>query len=205
MLAVARHGETEWNREGRYQGRRESSLTGVGRSQALALAERLRTASVGRVIASPLERCVKTANPIAEMHGLTLETDERLIEIAHGDWEGRLRSQIESEDPELLRAWRAHPERVRFHGGESLEDVLLRWRSFVRELRGDIETVVVTHDVVVRLAILDATSRDAASLWEPSVVNGGFAVFASDPWRLLDECVSDHLRGLEVDPASQAL
>jgi phosphoserine phosphatase len=202
---VARHGETDWNREGRYQGRRESSLTDVGRAQARALSDALRSAAIERVIASPLARCVETARPICESHGLQLEIDDRLIEIAHGDWEGRLRTQIEAEDPLLWQQWRLHPERVRFRGGESLDDVLARWRTFMDDVCGDIATVVVTHDVVVRLAILDASGRGAAKLWEPRVLNGGFAIFETDPWQLSAECVSSHLQGVEVDPASQAL
>jgi phosphoserine phosphatase len=201
---VARHGETEWNREGRYQGRRESDLTGVGRAQARALADALRSTAIDRIVASPLARCVETARPIAEAHGLSLEIDERLLEIAHGDWEGRLRSEIRSGDPHLWEEWRTRPEAVRFRGGESVGDVLARWRAFARDLR-DENTVVVTHDVVVRLAILDSQGLDAAHLWSPRVVNGGFAVFETKPFRLLEECVSGHLHGLEVDPASQAL
>lgn len=203
MIAVARHGETDWNREGRYQGRRESALTDTGRAQARALASAFERANVRRVVASPLARCVETARPLAHARGIALETDPRLLEIAHGDWEGRLRAQIEAEDPQLWYDWRHHPERVRFRGGESLDEVLARWRSFAAELRDD--TVVVTHDVVVRLAILDATGRGPAQLWEPRVINGAYAAFETPPWRLVSECVDDHLRGLEVDPASQAL
>jgi broad specificity phosphatase PhoE len=95
---------------------------------------------------------------------------------------------------------------VHFRGGESVSDVLERWRGFARQLTGNDEAVVVTHDVVVRLAILDATGRGPARLWEPRVVNAGFAVFSGGtPWRLVDECEDDHLRGIDTDPASQAL
>lgn len=206
MIYVARHGETDWNRAGRYQGRRESSLTEVGRAQAEALARALETSGIRRIAASPLQRCVRTAQPLAALLGIAVETDERLVEIAHGDWEGRLRSDIQREDPQTWHAWKEDPERVRFRGGESVADVLGRWRGFAAELAGNEETVIVTHDVVVRLAILDATDRGPAQLWEPRVVNAGYARFERDPrWRLLEECVDAHLRGVRTDPASQAL
>lgn len=206
MIYVARHGETQWNREGRYQGRLESSLTDTGRAQAEALARALRDKPVTRVVASPLLRCTQTAAPLAAALGVTLETDSRLLEIAHGDWEGRLRSEIQRDDAALWEQWRAHPETVRFRGGESLADVLARWRGFTEQFSGNDEAVVVTHDVVVRLAILDATGRGPAQLWEPRVVNAAYAVFrAGAPWRLEEPCVDDHLTGVAVDPASQAL
>ena len=99
MIYVARHGETDWNREGRYQGQRESQLTETGIAQADALADALSRKGVTRVIASPLARCVETARPLAQRLGIAVETDRDLIEIAHGTWEGRLRSAIERDEP----------------------------------------------------------------------------------------------------------
>ena len=65
---------------------------------------------------------------------------------------------------------------------------------------------IVTHDVIVRLAILAATGAPLAQLWEPRVVNGGYAVLrGGNSWELVEGCVADHLDGLRVDTASQAL
>ena len=204
MIYVARHGETDWNREGRYQGQRESRLTDIGAAQARALAHALAQREIRRVVASPLARCVETARPLAAALGLSVETDRDLIEIAHGNWEGRLRASIEREDPQAMRAWREHPERVHFEGGESLAQVDARWRSFMQRTEGGV--AVVTHDVIVRLAILAATGAPLSRLWEPRVVNGGYAVFrGGDPWELVEACATDHLDGLRVDTASQAL
>jgi phosphoserine phosphatase len=206
MIYIARHGETDWNREGRYQGQRESQLTDTGVAQSRALADTLRQRVIRRVIASPLARCIETARPLAESLGLALEIDRDLIEIAHGTWEGRLRDSIQSEDPHAMRAWREHPERVRFEGGESLAQVDARWRSFVARNRDAGGVAIVTHDVIVRLAILAATGVPLARLWEPRVVNGGYAVFrGGGSWELIEECVADHLDGLLIDTASQAL
>ena len=206
MIHVARHGETNWNREGRYQGQRESQLTEVGRAQADALARALAGERIARVISSPLQRCVATAIPVAQRLGVPLETDRDLIEIAHGTWEGRLRDEIERDEPALMQTWRQHPERAIFEGGESLAQVDERWRAFVQRLGNADGLAIVTHDVVVRLAILAAQQRPLADLWEPRVLNGGYAVFRSGrPWELERECVSEHLAGLAVDTAAQAL
>ncbi len=207
IVFVARHGETDWNRAGRYQGQRESILTETGFAQAGALARALADRPIERVFSSPLSRCVESAEPVARAHNLGIEIDERLIEIAHGTWEGRLRSDIERDDPQTMRDWRHEPDRVHFAGGESLADVLARWESFASSLHGEKEIVVVTHDVLVRVAILAATGRPLARLWEPRVVNGGYAAFEvrDEQWYLLEECLDTHLDGLRVDVSRQAL
>ena len=207
MIAyVARHGETVWNRDGRYQGRRESSLTQTGQRQAGALASELATVELERIMSSPLRRCAETASASAKRHGLGVEYDANLIEIGHGTWEGRLRDQIARDDPDTMRAWRERPETVQFDGGESLADVAARWQAFAERQRGG-DFLVVTHDVVVRIAILHATRRPLSTFWEPRVVNCGYARFCvkNGAWELLDECRDEHLGGLQVDTRSQAL
>lgn len=206
-LYVARHGESEHNREGRYQGRRESSLSELGRRQAAALAETLAASAAVRVISSPLGRCVETARPVAQRLGVEVELDDRLIEIAHGSWEGRLRVEIEREDASRLQMWRSAPHVVQFEGGESLADVDARWRSFVAACPANGDAIVVTHDILVRLAILAATNRPLARLWDAHAENGAFALFERDgeTWRLADECVGSHLAGLRADLNRQAL
>jgi broad specificity phosphatase PhoE len=205
---VVRHGETEWNREGRYQGRRESALSSLGERQAVALAEELRFGSIRRVVSSPLRRCVDTAAPVAQALGIEIEIDDRLVEIAHGTWEGRLREDVERDDAVRMRQWRAAPDAVTFDGGESLAQVDRRWRGFAEGIDGnDGDVVVVTHDVLVRVALLAATDRPLADLWKPTVANGGYAVFQVDAgrWRLIEECRQRHLAGMAADIRGQAL
>jgi phosphoserine phosphatase len=208
LAYVARHGETDWNREGRYQGQLESTLTQLGRSQAEALASALAGSGARRVISSPLARCVQTALPVAAALGVGVETDARLLEIAHGTWEGRLRAEIERTDAARLRAWMDEPASVRFEGGESLDDVAARWLAFTSSLGGKNEDVViVTHDVLVRIAVLLASDRPLTRLWEPRVQNGGYASLsvASERWEVVDECRDEHLDGIRADTTRQAL
>lgn len=205
-IYVARHGESDWNREGRYQGRRESPLTDLGQQQAAALAQALTGSGAQRVICSPLGRCLETARPVAAALGVELEIDPLLLEIAHGTWEGRLRAEIAVDDAGRMSAWRNAPQTVRFEGGESLADVAERWRRFADSLDSKRSTVVVTHDVMVRLAILAATRGTLAQLWEPRVVNGGYAVFTTDTggWHLVDGCADAHIAGIMADESRQA-
>lgn len=207
LLYVARHGETQWNRAGRYQGRLESRLTDRGEAQAEALAGALARRGAARVVSSPLGRCVQTATPLALALGVPLEIDERLIEIGHGSWEGRLRAEIEADDPDLFTRWKERPETVSFPGGESVYDVLARWRTFVGALDGKNDVAVVTHDAIVRLAVLDASGRGPEQFWTPSVGNGAYATLEFDgvTARVVDDCASDHLGSLAVDTSLQAL
>jgi broad specificity phosphatase PhoE len=204
---VARHGESEANREGRYQGRQDSPLSALGHQQTAALASTLSASRVACVISSPLRRCVETALPVAARLGVPLECDDRLVEIAHGTWEGRLRAEVEREDAARMHAWRTTPQHVSFNGGESLADVDARWRSFVASRLTDGDAIVVTHDILVRLAILAATNRPLAQLWEPKAENAAYAIFEINDarWQLVTECCATHLTGLRADISRQAL
>lgn len=207
ILYIARHGETTWNREGRYQGQRESALTETGRQQAQALAHALRESSIEAVYASPLSRCRDSAQPLADARGIELRVDASLIEIAHGSWEGRLREEIARNDAARFTQWRLQPDLVAFPGGETLAAVHRRWQTFIAALPSADEVAIITHDVLVRLAILDASHRPFGRLWEPRVVNGGYArlEFGNKGLVVLDECVETHLAGILVDTSHQAL
>ena len=204
---LARHGETTWNVSGRYQGRRESALTQLGTRQAAALAGAMDAAQIERVVSSPMLRCTATARPVAERRALAVETDPRLIEIAHGSWEGRLRDEIAANDPQRYRAWREDPAHVQFEGGENLAQVLERWRAFAAAFRPRAPALVVTHDAVVRVALVDATSGDLGSFWTRSVENGAYAAFevGDAGWTLVAECVAAHLGALRAPTEGQAL
>ena len=204
---VARHGETTWNLAGRYQGRLESELSPLGARQALVLADAMEAAGISRVVSSPLWRCTATAQATAERAGVPVETDDRLIEIAHGTWEGRLRDEIAANDPARYRAWREDPAHVQFENGESIADVLARWRDFVASFAPAAPALVVTHDAVVRVALVDSTARGLEDFWTTRVENGAYAVFDvhAGRWALLDACVTDHLGALRAPTEGQAL
>ena len=214
MIWLARHGETTWNVTGRYQGRLESKLSELGVRQGLALARHFSHGREGgevvpeRVVSSPLSRCTATALMSADRLGLGVETDERLIEIAHGSWEGRYRDELAANDPDRYRMWRNDPAHVAFDGGETLAAVLARWRSFASDLIARSEpTLVVTHDAVVRCALLDLRDRALDDFWKTRVENAAFALIerAGGRLRLVEECVYAHLEDLRADVSEQAL
>jgi len=208
-VLVARHGETTWNLAGRYQGRKESALSALGVRQGFALAAAMAQFEprIERIVSSPLLRCVATAQYTAERLGLRVETDERLIEIGHGDWEGRLRHEIERDDPTGWYLWKNDPAKLTFSEGDSILKVAERWRAFAADAV-TVPTLVVTHDATARVAILDAEKRPYDELWDVAMENAAYARFDVDAggrWRLVEPLVTGHLEGLRADVASQAL
>lgn len=85
---LIRHGETDWNKAGRYQGRTNIDLNEAGREQARLLGERFRYLPLDALYVSPLNRAVETAEQVARTTGITPVTDEHFIEINFGEWEG---------------------------------------------------------------------------------------------------------------------
>jgi broad specificity phosphatase PhoE len=98
-ILLARHGETAWNREGRWQGWADPPLNATGRAQARALARQLRDARFDAVYASDLQRAHETAAIVAEPHGVPVVADSGLREIDVGSWSGLTRAELAARFP----------------------------------------------------------------------------------------------------------
>jgi probable phosphoglycerate mutase len=98
-LLLVRHGETDWNRDGIWQGWADPPLNDTGRAQAHALAEQLRSTPFDAVYSSDLRRAHETAEIVAAPHGVPVVVDARLREIDIGSWSGLTRAEIESRFP----------------------------------------------------------------------------------------------------------
>ena len=169
-ILLARHGETPWNAEGRYQGQIDIPLSPVGQAQAAALGARLADLPITRAVASPLLRAQATAKAaLGPAREAMLLTDADLQEIAHGEWEGLLASEIHEKDPSRLKAWREEPDTVLMPGGESLRQVLERsWRGLAKATEGlgqDDTLLVVAHDAVNRVILCKVLGLPLSKLW----------------------------------------
>jgi broad specificity phosphatase PhoE len=98
-ILLARHGETEWNREGRWQGWADPPLNETGRAQARALAEQLRGVPFDAVYSSDLARAHETAEIVAAPHAVPVVADPGLREIDIGSWSGLTRAEIDERFP----------------------------------------------------------------------------------------------------------
>jgi broad specificity phosphatase PhoE len=160
-LLLVRHGETAWNRAGRYQGSADVPLNEIGEQQAQALAVQLRGEPIAAVYASGLRRALATAAPIATEHGLAVVRDVRLNEINQGQWEGLRPIEIVVQWASLHAQWEREPLTVRPPGGETLDEVRARVLAAVDEIaaRWAGSTVcVVAHKV--SLAVIKAEACD---------------------------------------------
>jgi broad specificity phosphatase PhoE len=135
-LVLIRHGETNWNIAGRYQGQADPALNENGRLQAQRLAESLGVKPPHLLYASPLLRALETAEILADRLNLRLYTDVRLVEIHQGKWQGQLREEIAASYPDLFKAWETDPWQVTPPRGESLLQVQKRVYTAVDEIVG---------------------------------------------------------------------
>jgi broad specificity phosphatase PhoE len=163
-LILIRHGETDWNAEGRYQGQADPPLNELGWQQSEQLAEKLADLKLEVIYASPLKRAAQTARVIAERLGIPLHEDPRLMEIHQGEWQSRLRSEIEDLYPELFRRWEREPWEVTPPRGESLSIVQERVYNAVDEIvqRDPGERVgIVSHRIPIALIKVRYQGMDA--------------------------------------------
>jgi broad specificity phosphatase PhoE len=135
-LLLARHGETDWNRDGRWQGHSNTSLNARGREQARGLAGEL-TEKIDVVYSSDLARARETAEIVADRLGLEIELDPRLRERGFGSWEGLTRSEIEERDAEGLARWLAGQG----HGADDAEP----FDEFAERMHGFLGDVLHRH------------------------------------------------------------
>jgi alpha-ribazole phosphatase len=159
-LALVRHGQTDWNLEGRYQGQTDQPLNAAGLEQARQLADHLDGHHFDAIYASGLRRARATAEVIAERLGLALHIDPRLKEVNLGEWEGLTVPEIKARYIEIWDARQADPEHVPPPGGETVAEVGQRMCQAADDIaRGwpDGQVLIVAHGMA--LATLLAKAR----------------------------------------------
>ena len=116
-LYIIRHGQTDWNVEGKIQGRQDIPLNAAGRSQAEMLAKGMEKRPVTAIYSSPQIRAMETAETLARAQGVTVIPVPELAEIGYGDWEGRTASDILAKERKLYEEWWQHPATVALRAG----------------------------------------------------------------------------------------
>jgi broad specificity phosphatase PhoE len=160
-IILIRHGHTAWNvsegRGQRFRGTVDLPLADNGLAQARTTACRLAGSHLTAVYSSPLQRAARTAQILAEPHGLAVQSMPGLGSMDYGDWAGLLRADVARRWPDLYRQWRTDPFSVQIPGGDSLTDLRDRAVGAVREILArhtDGETIViVSHQVVTKTLI----------------------------------------------------
>lgn len=198
MLILARHGETAWNRSGRYQGRSDPPLSVHGEAQVRRLANRLADGGPCVLLASPLQRAWKSACIIGEQLGRMPVREERLLELAYGRWEGLRQEDVKRIWPQMLRRWKQAPQEVVFPAGESLAELRQRVCAFLAFAAacGEQRLLAVTHDGVVRVAVLEAQGRPLSEFRQLHTHPASITVLQCSAGRCMPVMVDDisHLR-----------
>ena len=133
-LILIRHGETDWNAEGRWQGHADVPLNSRGHAQAEETARSLAGEKIDAIYVSDLRRTEQTAEPLARAQGLEVRVDRRLREIDQGEWQGLLISEIQSRYADEFRRRRENPLEVAPPGGETALQVRERVLAAVQDI-----------------------------------------------------------------------
>ena len=162
-LYLARHGETSWNRDGRWQGHTDVALNEAGRDQARVLAEAVRGRSIERVWASDLSRARETAEIIAAALGVgPIHVDAGLRERGFGCFEGLTREECEARFPELWSRYRSNLREAP-PGGELHTEVVPRMQAALRRavaaLGPDGAALLISHGAAIRLVVGSITGE----------------------------------------------
>jgi broad specificity phosphatase PhoE len=182
-----RHGETEWNAEGRLQGMRDIPLNDLGRKQAAKAGSILadlfardgRSEAALGFVASPLVRARSTMELVRDTMGLPprqYQIDDRLREIGYGRWEGATLAETEVSDPELYVRRQAEKWTVSPPGGESYVQVQARVSDWYHQLTAD--TVAVAHGGTGRALMVALGIETPQSAAELTIEQGAVYVFS---------------------------
>lgn len=172
---IARHAESTWNAEERWQGQGDPPLSGLGERQAQALAERLASRGVHTLVSSDLARAAQTAEIAGKRLGVAPRFETRLRERDVGAWSGLAHAEITKRFPEELARMRAGDPELRPGGGESFRELEARVRAAFAEIAAQANAegiAVITHLGVIR--VLEPKVHVAhAGFWTPGKSEGG--------------------------------
>lgn len=187
-IILWRHGRTEYNLQGRFQGQIDIPLDEVGRGQAESAATYLALEEPAAIVSSDLSRAHQTAQALASRVGLEVEIDEGLREINAGEWEGLTRPEILEHWPDEFHAWR-RGDFIRIGGGETRPEVAQRVAASILDhaQRVDGTLVIVSHGAALRGATLEL-------LGLPLEQWGSFVGLSNAHWTILDPGESGGLR-----------
>ena len=171
-ILLARHGETDWNRDGRWQGHTDKPLNDAGRRQARALAAHLAGEGVDALYSSDLARARQTAEAVELATGLEAIVDADLREVDVGEWAGCNRAEAKARDPEWYQEWLTGAVSG-YRGGETYLQLHERSvRAFQRVLAAEDgrTAVIVCHGGNIRAIVSDVVGLGPDQRWRVASV-----------------------------------
>jgi len=211
-IILVRHGETNWNKEGRFQGQIDIPLNQKGKEQASKASKYLEEIEFTKAFSSSMQRPYETAEIILKKNNIQIKKIDSLVEISHGLWEGKLEEEIKRTWPEMLKNWHENPESVTMPEGESIKQVSDRaisaWNLICNSQQKNDITLLVAHDAVNKTLICHILGLSYSDIWMIKQGNGGITVidiFKNKNYVLSSVNITNHLGQIIDSTASGAL
>lgn len=206
-LILIRHGHVEGIHPERFRGRIDLPLTELGRKQAAVTAKFVASQwPAAAIYASPLVRCMDTAQAIGETQGLVVQKLPLLVDIDYGKWQGRTRDDVKAAEPERFNSWMAQPHLTIIEDAETLQDVqarLARALDQMRKAHPEGTVIAVAHDSTNRVFLALALDLPLSRYWhlqqDPCAIN--VLRFHRDGCRVATVNGTAHLSRLNADQA----
>jgi len=178
-IYIARHGETDANKDMKFQGHTDNPLNAKGLAQAKELASLVQNLPLAKIYTSDLTRAIETATPIAKNHNLKIVARPDFKEICFGKWEGLTFKEIKSQWPSSIEMFLQKPGEAHIENGESFHEVQKRaWNAFeemVAEQKEDTSIMLVAHGGIVRVLLCTALGLDLNKIWAFYVDNASLS------------------------------
>lgn len=177
ILYLVRHGESEWNRQGRIQGDLDSDLSELGREQARRVGLRLARKPIQRAASSTAIRALDTCRIALREFADTVPCEETALlrEINLGAWEGMTAADLKKRSPDQVELWFNRPSRVRIEGGETMRAFRLRIMREMERLRAghrEGTMAVFTHGGVICTYLTGLMGMKLDDMWRFKIHNG---------------------------------
>lgn len=181
-LLLTRHGQTDWNIAGRYQGQSDIPLNPTGCEQAEALAKRLSAEAIHAIYSSDLSRAKDTAQAIAKFHQIEVQTDSRWRELNFGEWEGMTYQEMSAHSPDVFSKWMIDPQHTSTPNGETLDELSKRVASAFDEIKNkhkDQTVLVVSHSGALQALLATLLGIDLNRYWRLKISQASLSELAA--------------------------
>lgn len=200
-IYLIRHGQTDWNLEGKIQGRHDISLNETGRRQAELLAEGMKKRPVVQIFSSRQKRAYETAKAIGKSQNVGVTVIDGLEEVEFGEWEGMTWDEISRKYPKEFEIWCSEPAKITPPGGESRPQIYDRVKRALKEVvslaQGDV--AVISHGASLAYIVSSMLEKELGDHDEIIVKNVSISTVAYDEktgkYTMLDANDVSHLQG----------
>ena len=207
-IYLIRHGQTDWNRDGKIQGRHDVSLNETGSKQAELLAMGMDKRPVVQIFSSRQKRALETAQAVGRRQHVAVTVIDGLEEVEFGEWEGKTWDEISREYPEEFKVWCTEPAEIVPPGGESRPQIYRRIGNALKEIlrrsRGDI--AIVSHGAALAYMVSIMLEKELGDHDEIIVKNASISTVEYDretgKFHMAEANDVSHLKALSQEQGS---